>query len=312
VLSPLLHFPYCSGIPGDGVPQKYRMSSKDGNGVVLMLDQTLMDASVGVIDGQTIMKFTKTMKETGEIEITSGENKFLWAHGSSDALGYHSSKSSFALNLSIGLLEEVKVSNKKVWIAHGVMAFLAWGVLVPISVNASLFRGILPKGSLWFNLHRFFNTAAFALLIALFSIAVSYTTKEGRSHFSSSHGRIGLAMFILTIIQMLRGIFRPRLTYPGSDKAKTKWRKRWEIGHRLLGTVLLLCGFWQMSSGIKLFSNIYSVSASNEGKLLIEYWVWVGAMTMTIVVGMWYSKIRKVKSNDPSLASPSVNDNDTA
>ncbi len=75
------------------------------------------------------MKFTKTMKETWEIEIISGENKFLWAHGSSDALGYHSAKSSFVLNLSFGLSEEVKVSNIKVWIKHGVMAFLAWGLV---------------------------------------------------------------------------------------------------------------------------------------------------------------------------------------
>ena len=273
-----------------------------------MPEQTLMDASVEFIGGQTIMKFTKIMKETREIQITSGENKFLWAYGSSNALGYHSSSSSFKLHLSSGLSDEVKVPNIKVWLAHGVMAFLAWGVLVPISVNASLFRGLFPNGSLWFNLHRSFNIAAFALFIAFFSIAVSYTTKEGGSHFSSSHGRIGLAMFILTTIQMLRGIFRPRLTYPGSVKAKTKWRKRWEIGHRLLGTVLLSLGFWQMSSGIKLFSKNYSVSASNEQKLLIAYWVWVGAIATTIVVGMWYSAIRKGKSNDPSVASSPVDD----
>jgi len=289
------------------------MLSKNDNGVVLMpeSEQTLIDASVEVVDGQTVMKFTKIMKESGGIQITSGENKFLWAYGSSNTLGHHSARSPFDLNLSSGLASEVVVPNYSVWLGHGVMAFLAWAVLVPISANASLFRGLLPKGSLWFNLHRSFNTAAFALSIALFSIAVSYTTKERRGHFSSSHGRIGLVMFILMTIQMLRGIFRPRLTYPGSVKAKTKWRKGWEIGHRLLGTVLLSCGFWQMSSGIKSFSNNYSVSASNEQNLLIAYWVWVGAITTTTVVGMWYSKIRKAKSNDPSFVSSSVHDIDT-
>jgi hypothetical protein len=62
--------------------------------------QTLTDASVEVNDGKTIMKFTKIMKETGEIEITTGKNIFLWAYGSSDILGFHAAKSPFDLDLS--------------------------------------------------------------------------------------------------------------------------------------------------------------------------------------------------------------------
>ena len=62
--------------------------------------QTLTDASVEVNNGQTIMKFTKIMKETGEIEITSGKNIFLWAYGSSDILGLHAHESPFDLDLS--------------------------------------------------------------------------------------------------------------------------------------------------------------------------------------------------------------------
>ncbi len=38
--------------------------------------QTLTDTSVKVVDRQTIMKFTKIMKETNEIA-----NTFLWAYG---------------------------------------------------------------------------------------------------------------------------------------------------------------------------------------------------------------------------------------
>ena len=62
--------------------------------------QTLSDASIEVKDGQTIMKFTKIMKEPEEIEVTTGDNTFLWAYGSSDDLGYHASRTLFELNLS--------------------------------------------------------------------------------------------------------------------------------------------------------------------------------------------------------------------
>jgi hypothetical protein len=53
-----------------------------------------------------------------------------------------------------------------------------------------------------------------------------------------------MAKFILITYEMVRGIIRPRLTYPGSDKEKTEWHKGWEAGQCLLGTVLLFHGFW--------------------------------------------------------------------
>ena len=67
----------------------------------------------------------------------------------------------------------------KVWLAHGVLAFLAWGVLFPCSVNASLLRDVLPKGPLWFNFHRNSSVAAFALFVALFCIAVYTPRRKG-------------------------------------------------------------------------------------------------------------------------------------
>ena len=273
--------------------------------------QTLTDASVEVVDGQTIMKFTKIMKETNEIEIKPDANTFLWAYGSSNTLGYHSARSPFDLNLSSGLATEVVVPNYSAWLAHGIMAFLAWGVLVPFAVNSSLFRGLLPNGPLWFNLHRAFNTTAFALFVVIFSIAVSYTTKEGAVHFDNSHQRMGLAMFILTILQVLGGFFQPHLPVPDSGEEKSKVRKGWEGKHRLFGTALLACGFWQMSAGITLFSTKYSVSASNESKVCIAYWVWIGVMTATIVLGFFLKICKRSPSAPPGNVSPSVEDTDS-
>lgn len=101
MLSSVLRLSYYSGIPGQD-PQKYSLSAENTDGVAPMPDsaQTLTDASVKVNNGQTIMKFTKIMKETGEIEITSGKNIFLWAYGSSDILGLHAHESPFDLDLS--------------------------------------------------------------------------------------------------------------------------------------------------------------------------------------------------------------------
>jgi hypothetical protein len=273
--------------------------------------QTLTDASIDVKDGQTIMKFTKIMKEAGEIEITPRENIFLGAYGSSDVLGYHPGRSIFDLNLSSGFVEEAKAPNMSVWFVHGILAFLAWGVLVPSAVNSSLFRELFPKGAIWFSFHRAFNITAFALFVVLFSIAVSYTTKEGTDHFDDEHQKMGLAMFILTTFQVFGGIFRPHLPSPNSDEEKTNLRRCWESGHRLVGAALLACGFWQMNDGIELFSKKYSVDESIEEKVCIAYWVWIGIMSAPIVFGVWYSKVRKENLNDPGKASPAVDVTDS-
>ena len=63
-------------------------------------NQTLQNASIEIVDGQTVMTFTKMMKEKGEIEIAPGLNTFLWAHGSDTKSTYHgANKSAFQLNL---------------------------------------------------------------------------------------------------------------------------------------------------------------------------------------------------------------------
>lgn len=63
-------------------------------------EQTLINATIEVIDGQTVMKFTKPLKEPGQIEIQMGLNQMLWAYGSSNTLSYHAQRSPFTLDLS--------------------------------------------------------------------------------------------------------------------------------------------------------------------------------------------------------------------
>ena len=301
------------GIPdGQKVPpRKYHQYSYALCDVVPMdtAAQTLTDATVTIDDvGRTIMKFTKLMKEAGEIEISMvGEMGFLWAVGSSIELGYHQSRSPFAISLSTGLAQEIKVPNMTAWLVHGILAFVAWGVLIPFAIDSSLFRSMLPKkqgssgsssSKLWFNLHRTLNTTAFALFIALFSIAVAVTAKEGGDHFFNSHEKVGLIMFIITTLQVVSGIFRPRLPPPESvDEVKTTARKGWEGGHRLLGVGLLACGFWQMQDGIELYVMKYSISEENESKVVIAYWAWIGLMTATIILGLFVSTKHKGAAN---------------
>ena len=89
------------GVPGNQ-PLKYALNGKYTAAVIQMPThkQTLTDATLEVDqDGRTVMKFTKILKEQGEIEIRQGENILLYARGMASSLGYHPNRSSFKLTL---------------------------------------------------------------------------------------------------------------------------------------------------------------------------------------------------------------------
>jgi len=201
-------------------------------------------------------------------------------------------------NTCYNLVSFLVINAITLWLlAHGIMAFLAWGVFVPFAVQSSLLRSLLPEGPLWFNLHRAFNTTAFALFIAAFAVAVSTVIKEKGEHFSNDHEKMGLAMFIIAFVQVFGGITRPHTPEPGEEK--TGLRKGWEVGHRVIGVALLACGFWQMQEGIKLYAIKYSI---DEDPVTIAYWVWIGLMSAIIVFGGVYYKIVKKKNPEEEPA----------
>lgn len=91
------------GIPGRTTPEKYRLGGYDKSTVAPMEKerQTLIDASVEYYDADdvTVLKFTKIMKEDGEIEIKPGRNTFLYAKGIFEDLNYHQERDLFELTI---------------------------------------------------------------------------------------------------------------------------------------------------------------------------------------------------------------------
>lgn len=304
------------GSTDTGVPQKYRLlapSILTEMAIQLMPpeEQTLTDATVEYIDGQTVMKFTKKLKEPNHVEIGMGNNIMLGAYGFTPTIGYHTRKMTFFVDLSSGVTEEKAIPFMSAWLAHGIIAFIAWGVLVPTAVQSAIMRSLF-KGPMWFKLHQYINAIAMALTIAVFAIGVAVTSKEGAPHFENSHERMGLAMFLLVIIQVGDGAIRPPAPAPNSGEEKTLSRKFWEIGHRIGGVALLACAFWQMDSGIKLYALKFNgAGSSQEQGVTIAYWVWIGFVVAMLVIGSVYfkflrSKMKFVadKSGDSSKEEP--------
>mmetsp|Transcript_10875 Transcript_10875/g.17939 ORF Transcript_10875/g.17939 Transcript_10875/m.17939 type:complete len:632 (-) Transcript_10875:77-1972(-) len=298
------------GTPDDGTPQKYRLNQ----GFIEIMppeEQTLTDASVEIVDGKTVMKFTKPLVEPNQIPITAGEINMLWANGGDGVtnIGYHGqNRAPVKINVASGAAEAVSAPNMGAWLAHGICAFIAWGLLAPTAVNSAIYRSLF-KGPLWFKLHQFFNASAYALTVVAFAIALAFVSKEGNPHWFSSHAKMGLSMFIIASVQVLWGAVRPHL--PDSGDEKSTIRKVWEIKHRLTGTVLLACGFWQMSAGIKLFAIKYSgVGSVQEQGVTIAYWIWIAVEVALLLVGGVHFKLLKkpVEEDDGNDATNAAAD----
>ena len=230
-------------------PAKYNLNQRSDAGVVRMPaeKQTLIDASITQENGKTTLKFTKLLFEDGEHPIFSDRsNTFLFAHGSSNTLGFHAGFGGFtllpnqcavriagelqnahALNQQGQVGVDVADLNRPLWVAHGACAATAWGILVPLAIGASLVRKVfvkmgLPEGA-WFQVHRALNMLAAILTLIAFSLAVRAINKgspDDPNHFDSEilHRHTGLVIFILTMAQAINGILRPHVPHKETEE----------------------------------------------------------------------------------------------
>jgi hypothetical protein len=259
------------GLPDSGEVLKYNLNAQNNAGVVPFGDtqQTLIDATVTQDGESTTLTFTKIMVEEGEIAILNGANTFLGAWGFNNGLGIHAARQSFAVdfaNLDAGV-QDLQVRKQSYWKAHGLVAGIAWGILSPLAIGASVVRQLF-KGPLWFKIHRGLNMLVVLSTVVAFILAVvaiNLETPEGAkaTHFSSDpnpHRLVGLVIFIVALVQALLGIFRPHATEPGETKTTT--RLAWEIAHKVLGYACLGMAIYQVQSGIKIYQRIFEEAES--------------------------------------------------
>jgi len=86
------------GLPDEPIsatnPGKYYLGGYSASAVTLRDDdvQTLTSSSIVQDTTSTTLTFTKLLEEPGDVFVIDpfGVNTFLWAHGTSNTLGYHS------------------------------------------------------------------------------------------------------------------------------------------------------------------------------------------------------------------------------
>lgn len=287
------------GLPDTGEVLKYELNGKTNSAVIPMVaaKQTLVDASITQDATSTTLTFTKRMVEDGEIPIVLGANALLGAYGGSNTLGIHSNRDSFALDLASGGVASVQTRKQNMWRAHGVFAGIAWGLLSPCAISASVLRELFG-GPMWFSIHRGLNVLVVlftAVAFGLAVVAINQETPAGASsdHFNpdpNPHRLVGLVVFVVALVQALLGIFRPHVPEAGEEKSTV--RKAWEVAHKLLGYSCLGMAIYQVQSGIKIYYNIFA-----EGNYcLAVFWAVIAAIGGSVAVGFLTLKLTSPKS----------------
>ena len=314
------------GLPSSNSVGYYLMTS---GSVSPDFSVNLSNTSIRQTSNGTVLQFTQNLKD-GRFSITnsSGSQTFVWAIGCDNVLAYHCSRGSFTLQLSpcrgnstgssiatvVATLP--KEEYERLVKVHSYLAALAWGLLVPLAVSSSFLRstfsrfnvnryGTPRKVQAWFILHRVLNVIACVVTIASFAIIVRTVQRNGGIHFfvnksygaAKAHPLFGLLFFLLVIVQVFLGIFRPHVHHPapslntatsGDDHydaappKKTVLRIGWEYLHRGIGLFLLIGSVYQVLSGLHLYSSRLGTSWHNG--VLWTYLAFVVLVFVFIVV----------------------------
>jgi hypothetical protein len=303
------------GVPGV-TPTVYYMEGKDPSQVNPASSslQTLQNASVTQNATHTSLTFIKRLNESPEFNINGeGSNVFLVAWGFSNVFSYHyGNRRAFTADLkycvkgkSSGdpLTEAVSVTSsslhQQLYGAHGIFAAAAWAIFAPLAIGASLLRRVFISSdlpSLWFRLHMSLNLMVFILTTFAFAFAVRAIslTADARHFQDIRHRKTGLFVMIILFVQTMSGLLRPHPPHPKTndeeetdgDKEpeqalprKSRARVAFEVGHRVLGFFLLFFAWWQVQSGLKLYSSDF-----DEKNLTGAFWGVTGVLSGIVFV----------------------------
>ncbi|KAJ3373123.1 hypothetical protein GGF31_001111 [Allomyces arbusculus] len=180
---------------------------------------------------------------------------FIWAVAdgratSANSLGKHQDAGVFTYNALVtdgsAAVVGVGANRTAMLIAHGVLMAVAWSVVSFMGIYAARFlKNIRPKT--WFPLHRALLSLVVVLTLIAFAIAVAATDCE---HFSSTHGALGLAVVVLSVMQALLGVAIDKWFDPTRTRAPWHDKLHWALGYivAVLAPVNVVLGHFEIES----------------------------------------------------------------
>jgi len=154
--------------------------------------------------------------------------------------------------------------------AHGAMMFVGWMVIIPIGIFFAAFGKRL--GMLWFRIHVFVQSLGIVIISCAFITIIErqaqfIAASRPSTHFRVVHGRFGLGIFIICIIQPFLGaladaLFNPERKYPGIP----------DIIHRAFGYGLFILAIANIYLGFQRFTANVGYEVGDTVYALYSLW----------------------------------------
>ncbi|GAB2284957.1 hypothetical protein Dimus_019412 [Dionaea muscipula] len=244
-------------------------------------------------NGIITLEFTRPLKpscsqgerrECSNIIDPTTPLKLIWAMGakwSNDHLSEHNMHSSTSsrpirVMLTSGTAE-AEQDLRPVLGIHGIMMFLAWGILLPGGVLAARFLKHL-KGDGWYRIHVYLQYSGLSIVLLGFLFAVA----ELRGlYVSSLHVKFGLTAIVLACAQPVNAYFRPkRPTTNGELEVAPPSRVVWEYSHAIAGRGAILVGMMALITGITHLGKRYGDDVKGLTWVLLIWFLVLGLIVL--------------------------------
>ncbi|KAI5478611.1 hypothetical protein MNV49_004753 [Pseudohyphozyma bogoriensis] len=185
-------------------------------------------------------------------------------------------------------------------IAHAVLGSLGLLLFSPLAILLARFL----RRRTWFPMHAGINLLAAVCVVIAFAIGVSHT--RGKD-FDDTHTRLGLALFLLVIVQVAVGTLAHTVHIPTSEisrvpslSGKFTGKGLVRIFHIILGITIVVLGFVQVKLGFEEYEEKSDGGHETPMGVKVVFWVLVGVEAF-LYVGGWV--------REGSLGGKSVREN---
>jgi len=273
-----------SGVPSVGF---YALDGQ-ATGAIRKIENVLSASSLTT---QTVNnKRVYTMEFTRPWCITDGSQQrclsatssaLLWAMGDMSRISFHTRRGSFTVALDgSSAADRLGISDRQYQrLAHAICMLLGWGVLLPF--GASVAAGLRDRlgAPLWFRIHLGCQLAG--LVIAISGVCIALVHFGPVSEYGN-HGKMGLAVMVLGILQPINGILRPPATKYG--EGKTPRRRAWEVLHKGSGWLALILALPTMALGAQLLRDRSEADFPGAATAITAIFITVAAISGLLVM----------------------------
>ncbi|KAN0064211.1 hypothetical protein ACQY0O_003378 [Thecaphora frezii] len=161
-------------------------------------------------------------------------------------------------------------SSTRLIVVHLVFMILAWLVVSPLAVLIGRWGRTTLKA--WYPYHQYLQLFTIAFTVIGFSVIVSKVQSDfGGDHFSDTHGKVGLAVFILAICQAALG----------AVGHTTKRFHPTRIVHVVVGLTTSILAIYNLGTGFEKYS--YNTAAASK---YIVWGIGFGGFGLAYVAGL--------------------------